>query len=228
MAVVSVNPENTLPDKTGISRIFLICSICTDDMDLLKENTIPCGTCNNIFHVQCVGEWVFSSNNYTCPLCRSPFSHQHIHLMKINIIIPFRIQIKMFGYFIPYTSVQIKDHYIRFRGGSMTHLEYQQIMTFYCHNNNIPYKWDDRELCTQELDKYYIPTYNNFIQNYIRKPVPITQDTGLGDTIFSVYRTGARYVKVSLAYILIIVNIHYCIWLVCKFLNWVCYSIGGV
>ena len=39
MAVVSVNPENTLPDKTGISRIFLICSICTDDMDLLKENT---------------------------------------------------------------------------------------------------------------------------------------------------------------------------------------------
>lgn len=219
MAVASANPKNTLPGKTEISRSRLTCSICIDDMDMLKDNTIPCGACKNRFHVQCVGEWVFSSDNYTCPLCRSPFSHQHIHFMKINIIIPFRIQIKMFGYFIPYTSMQIKDHYIRFRDGSMTHLEYQQIMSFYCDNNNIPYIWDDRELRAYELDKYYIPNYNNFIQNYIHKLVPHTQETGLCDTIFFVCMTGTRYVKVSFAHILIVVNIYCCIWLVCKFLS---------
>ena len=134
----------------------------------------------------------------------------------------------MFGYFIPYTSVQIQDHYTRFHDGTMTHHEYQQIMSFYCDNNNIPYIWDDRELRAHELDKYYIPTYNNFIQNYIHKPVPHTQETGLCDTIFFVYMTCTRYLKVSLAYIFIVVNIHYCIWLVCKFLSWIYYNIGGV
>lgn len=46
------------------------CSICLDEM-LMENPAIKCSTCNNLFHVFCIQNWLCNGNNKKCPLCRS-------------------------------------------------------------------------------------------------------------------------------------------------------------
>ncbi|KAL7144263.1 hypothetical protein ABFS83_07G000700 [Erythranthe nasuta] len=45
------------------------CCVCLGDFEV-KEELLQVGTCNHIFHIDCIRHWLH--NNSTCPLCRSP------------------------------------------------------------------------------------------------------------------------------------------------------------
>jgi hypothetical protein len=50
------------------------CSICYSVIGVL-DRSVPskqCKTCKNKFHGACLYKWIKTSNNSTCPLCRSP------------------------------------------------------------------------------------------------------------------------------------------------------------
>lgn len=53
-----------------------ICSICLDQVyDNNNNNNNTCNICNNIFHYNCIQQWIMSckKNNFLicCPICRS-------------------------------------------------------------------------------------------------------------------------------------------------------------
>ncbi|KAL8047438.1 hypothetical protein ABFS82_07G000800 [Erythranthe guttata] len=45
------------------------CCVCLGEFEV-KEELLQVGTCNHIFHIDCIRHWLH--NNSTCPLCRSP------------------------------------------------------------------------------------------------------------------------------------------------------------
>ncbi|XP_012842566.1 PREDICTED: RING-H2 zinc finger protein RHA4a-like, partial [Erythranthe guttata] len=76
------------------------CCVCLGEFEV-KEELLQVGTCNHIFHIDCIRHWLH--NNSTCPLCRSPVflspnfftskSHHHLspnlmhHTLTTTLII---------------------------------------------------------------------------------------------------------------------------------------------
>lgn len=60
----------------GIEECYICYSIIYGKGQQLPR--LPCRTCGKKFHKECLYKWFSSSNNSTCPLCRSPmiFSQQ--------------------------------------------------------------------------------------------------------------------------------------------------------
>ncbi|KAL7104705.1 hypothetical protein ACP275_07G000800 [Erythranthe tilingii] len=65
------------------------CCVCLGEFEV-KEELLQVGTCNHIFHIDCIRHWLH--NNSTCPLCRSPvflspnFTSKSHHHLSPNLI----------------------------------------------------------------------------------------------------------------------------------------------
>ncbi|PBP21078.1 C3HC4 type (RING finger) zinc finger containing protein [Diplocarpon rosae] len=61
---------------TGALKGHTECAICYSIIGPDKKTPDKrCGTCNNLFHSNCLYKWFSSSNQSTCPLCRNPFNY---------------------------------------------------------------------------------------------------------------------------------------------------------
>ena len=49
------------------------CSICIDTRENNKD--FSCSQCKNSFHQDCINQWINTSKNPTCPICRYKFQN---------------------------------------------------------------------------------------------------------------------------------------------------------
>ncbi|TAQ89941.1 hypothetical protein B7494_g1710 [Chlorociboria aeruginascens] len=61
------------------------CAICYSIVS--SDKRMPekrCGTCQNLFHTECLFKWFASSNQSSCPLCRNPFVYSNKKVPRDN------------------------------------------------------------------------------------------------------------------------------------------------